>query len=79
MGVDCLIKSKSTASGGETPKGSAVSSVYRISRWLLDTRTTCRGRWVRGCLVSTARPVDHQVGRRLDQQGNLHGTLDQTK
>ncbi len=74
-----LNRGKSTASGGETPKGSAVPGVYPISRGLSDTRTTCQGRWVRGCFVSTARLVDHQVSRHLDQQGNLQGALDQTK
>ena len=38
-----LINNKSTASGGETPKGSAVSGVYPIPRELLDTRTTWFG------------------------------------
>ncbi len=28
---------------------------------------------------STARLVDHQVSRHLDQQGNPEGALDQTK
>ena len=42
-GSIALINNKSTASGGETPKGSAVSGVYPIPRELLDTRTTWFG------------------------------------
>ena len=42
-GVDVLIKSKSTASGGETPKGSAVSGVYLMHRELLDMEGTWFG------------------------------------
>ena len=33
-------KNKSTASGGETPKGSAVPGVYRLHRDLWHTRRT---------------------------------------
>ena len=38
--VQRLIKNKSTASGGETPKGSAVPGVYRLHRDLWHTRRT---------------------------------------
>ncbi len=52
--IALLIKNKSTASGGETPKGSAVSGVYRPHRDLWHTEGTLlsRSSWSRGDLVS---------------------------
>ena len=54
FGTAYLIKNKSTASGGETPKGSAVSGVYRPHRDLWHTEGTLlsRSSWSRGDLVS---------------------------
>ena len=53
--TQALIKSKSTASGGETPKGSAVPGVYRPhrDRWHTEGTLLSRSSWSRGDLVST--------------------------
>ena len=52
-GRSILIKSKSTASGGETPKGSAVPGVYRPhrDRWHTEGTLLSRSSWSRGDLV----------------------------
>src|SRR5271157_6579181 len=53
-GTPYLIKSKSTAFGGETPKGSAVPGVYRPhrDRWHTEGTLLSRSSWSRGDLGS---------------------------
>ena len=63
--VTVLIKNKSTASGGETPKGSAVSGVHLSHRDLGHMNGTSFGRrlWDCGTRVSAAR-LDEYPSRR---------------
>ena len=64
-GTAHLIKNKSTASGGETPKGSAVSGVHLSHRDLGHMNGTSFGRrlWDCGTRVSAAR-LDEYPSRR---------------
>src|SRR5208337_3703211 len=64
-GTKYLIKNKSTASGGETPKGSAVSGVHLSHRDLGHMNGTSFGRrlWDCGTRVSAAR-LDEYPSRR---------------
>src|SRR5271165_3042454 len=74
-----LIKNKSTASGGETPKGSAVSGVHLSHRDLGHMNGTSFGRrlWDCGTRVSAARLDEYPSRRCIHEQAKLQRDEDQ--
>src|SRR5271166_2758539 len=74
-----LIKNKSTASGGETPKGSAVSGVHLSHRDLGHMNGTSLGRrlWDCGTRVSAARLDEYPSRRCIHEQAKLQRDEDQ--
>src|SRR5271166_4610691 len=77
--VTVLIKNKSTASGGETPKGSAVSGVHLSHRDLGHMNGTSFGRrlWDCGTRVSAARLDEYPSRRCIHEQAKLQRDEDQ--
>ena len=68
----CLIKNKSTASGGDTLEGSAVSGVHLSHRDLGHIMMSFGRRlWVCGPRVSAARLDELPDRRRIHEQGKL--------
>ncbi len=78
-GTPYLIKNKSTASGGETPKGSAVSGVHLSHRDLGHMNGTSFGRrlWDCGTRVSAARLDEYPIWRCIHEQAKLQRDEDQ--
>jgi hypothetical protein len=79
LAYQALIKNKSTASGGETLKGSAVFGVYLSHRDLGHMNGTSFGRrlWDRGTRVSAARLDEYPIRRWIHEQAKLQRDEDQ--
>ena len=72
-GTPYLIKNKSTASGGETPNGSAVPGVHLSHRNLGHMNGTLFGRnlWDCGSRVSAVRLDEYPIRRCIHEQEKL--------